>query len=230
MNIENLKFPLIYQHNAEYAREIHAAREVSRLLQKVNFPGENVWVDLRFDYALTDHSSSTVDVLLIRGEPHGIVKINFQGLYLVQDFESMLLEVIPHELAHVLHAIQAKVEDFQIEKPHDDRWAEYFERLNETFADPVAKIKGSFDERPVRLSKSGILAQCECGDDESYAVHADTPGISAKLRKEELICSQCKSPYVRVPPESAIPDGIRHGLEFLERIKCIKLQHTHLQR
>lgn len=230
MSPDNLKFDLVRQHNAEYPREIHAAKEVSRLLQKVNFPGKDIWVDLRFDYALTDHSTSHVDVRIIRGEPHGIVKLSFQGLYLTQDFETMLHEVIPHEIAHVLHGIKAKIDDRSIDKPHDDEWAGLFESLNENFADPSAKIKGMFDERPVRMSKSAILAMCECGDDESFEAYADTVAISAKLRKEEITCNTCKSPFVRVPPETPIPDSIRKDLEFLERIKCIKLQHTHLQR
>lgn len=229
---ENLKFPLIYQHNAEYAREIHAAKEVSRLLQKVGFPGENVWIDLRFDYSLSDHSSSNLDVMVIRGEPHGIVKLNLQALFLMQDFEVMIKEVIPHELAHVLHGVKAKVDGVEILKPHDDTWSEIFIDLVGGFdqdVEPLAKVRGEFDDRAVRLSKSGILVECECGDDESIDVIADTPGNSAKLRNEELKCTTCKFPYVRFQGDS-IPQRIAADLKFLEKIKCIKLQHTHLQR
>lgn len=229
---ENLKFPLIYQHNAEYAREIHAAKEVSRLLQKVGFPGEDVWIDLRFDYSLSDHSSSNLDVMLIRGQPHGIVKLNLQALYLMQDFEVMIKEVIPHELAHVLHGVKAKVDGVEIQKPHDETWSDIFIDLVGGFdhdIEPLAKVRGEFDDRAVRLSKSGILVECECGDDESIDVIADTPGNSAKLRNEELKCTTCKFPYVRFQGDS-IPQRIAADLKFLEKIKCIKLQHTHLQR
>lgn len=227
MTTENT-LPLITQHNAEYPREIHAAKEVSRLLQKVDFPGHNVWVDLRFDYSLIEHSSSNVDVILIRGEPHGIVKINLQALYLMQDFTSMIEEVIPHEVAHVLHGVQAKIEGYTIDKVHDDVWQNYVFRLQPD-AEPMAKVKGEFDGRAVRLNKGGILIQCECGEDESFDVIADTAGNSAKLRAEEHKCGTCKFPYQRVD-QALMPDGIKSDLVFLEKIKCIQLQHPHLQR
>ncbi|MBM5458960.1 hypothetical protein H8F21_15440 [Pseudomonas sp. P66] len=232
MNTENLKFPLIYQHNAEFAREIHAAKEVSRLLQKVDFPGDDVWIDLRFDYALSDHSTSSLDVMLIRGQPHGIVKLNLQGLYLMQDFEVMIQQVIPHEIAHILHGVKAKVGGYEIQKPHDEEWAELFINLiggvNHDI-EPSAKVRGEFDDRAIRLSKSGILVECECGDDESLEVLADTPGNSAKLRNEELECTSCKFPYVRFTGDT-LPKRIAADQQFLEKIKCIKLQHSPLQR
>lgn len=232
MNTENLKFPLIYQHNAEYAREIQAAREVSRLLQKSNFPGDDVWIDLRFDYSLSDHSSSSIDVMLIRGQPHGIVKLNLQALFLMQDFEVMIQQVIPHEIAHIVHGVRAKVEGYEVQKPHDETWADLFLDLiggGHGEIEPAAKVKGDFDDRAVRLSKSGILVECECGDDESFDVIADTPGNSAKLRNEDLKCTTCKFPYVRFKGDT-VPERIAADQQFLEKIKCIKLQHTHLQR
>lgn len=232
MNTENLKFPLIKQHNAEFAREIHAAMEVSRLLQKANFPGGDVWIDLRFDYALSDHSSSSLDVMVIRGQPHGIVKLNLQALFLMQDFETMIQQVIPHELAHILHGVKAKLEGNEIQKPHDEGWSDLFLELIDaanTDIEPAAKVRGDFDDRAVRLSKNGILVECECGDEESFEVIADTASNSAKLRNEELKCSTCKFPYVRFQGVS-IPDRIAADMKFLEKIKCIKLQHTHLQR
>lgn len=231
MNTENLKFPLITQHNAEYPREIHAAKEISRLLQKANFPGDDVWIDLRFDYALSDHSTSSIDVMLIRGAPHGIVKISLQGLFLMQDFEVMITQVIPHELAHVLHGVGAKVSGVEIQKPHDETWVGFFDQLtgNDHDIEASAKVRGDFDDRAIRLSRSAILVQCECGDAESYEVVADTTGNSAKLSNEELKCSTCKFPYVRVSRDS-LPKRIADDQTFLEKIKCIKLQHTHLQR
>ncbi len=232
MNTENPKFPLIYQHNAEYAREIHAAKEVSRLLQKVDFPGDDVWIDLRFDYSLSDHSSSSLDVMLIRGQPHGIVKLNLQGLYLMQDFEVMIQQVIPHELAHVLHDVKAKAGGYEIQKPHDEEWTDLFLGLiggaNHDI-EPAAKVRGDFDDRAIRLAKSGILVECECGDDESVQVISDTNGNSAKLRNEELECTACKFPYVRFKGDT-IPQRIAADMTFLEKIKCIKLQHSPLQR
>lgn len=231
MSIENLTFPLITQHNAEYTREIQAAKEVSRLLQLVDFPGDDVWVDLRFDYMLSDHSVSAVDVLLIRGKPHGIVKLSLQGLFLMQDFTSMLLEVIPHELAHVLHAIDSKVEDYSIQKPHDDSWMDFFDRLADSMeVSPSAKVKGNFDDRAVRLARGGLLVECECGGDEGICVIADTAANSAKLRTEELNCSRCKHPFVRATGAASMPASVAKDLAFLENIKCIKLQHTNLQR
>ena len=229
MTTENLKFPLITQHNAEYPREIQAAKEVSRLLTKVDFPGQDVWVDLRFDYSLVEHSSSNVDVILIRGQPHGIVRINLQALYLMQDFESMLMEVIPHELAHVLHDVKAKVDGFTIDKVHDDAWQHLVFKLQPD-SEPLPKVRGEFDDRAVRLSKGGILIQCECGEEESFAVVADTAGNSAKLRTEDHKCGTCKFPYHRVDGQTLLPQRIKDDLAFLEKIKCIKFQHPHLQR
>lgn len=231
MNTENLSFPLITQHNAEYAREIQATKEVSRLLQLVDFPGADVWVDLRFDYMLSDHSTSAVDVLLIRGKPHGIVKLSLQGMFLMQDFKSMVLEVIPHELAHVLHAIDAKVEDYTIQKPHDDTWMEMFDRVADSMeVVPTAKVKGLFDDRSVRLARGGILVECECGGDEAITVVADTAGNSAKIRTQDLTCTRCKHPYARAAAETSMPTAVARDFAFLEKLKCIKLQHTNLQR
>lgn len=48
------------------------------------------------------------------------MKLNLQGLFLMQDFEVMIKEVIPHELAHVLHGVKAKVDGIEIQKPHDE--------------------------------------------------------------------------------------------------------------
>ncbi len=231
MNTDNLTFPLITQHNAEYSREIQAAKEVSRLLQLVNFPGSDVWVDLRFDYTLSDHSASSVDVLLIRGQPHGIVKLSLQGMFLMQDFKSMILEVIPHELAHILHGVAAKVEDYTIPKPHDDVWVDFFDRLADSMeVEACAKVRGLFDDRPVRLARGGILVICSCGGDEGASVVADTTANAAKLRTGELECSKCRDPFVRADAATAMPTAVAEDLAFIERIKCIKLQHTNLQR
>lgn len=230
MSTENLKFPHITQHNAQFPREVYAAREVSRLLQLVNFPGKDVWVDLRFDYALSDHSASSLEVILVRGEPHGIVKLSLHGLFLVQDFEAMIREVIPHEVAHVLDGVQARREDREVQKPHGEPWIEIFERLTRGDIDvePLPKVKGNFDDRAVRLAKNGILVQCECGDDDSFQVVPGTNSNIAKLQSEELKCTDCKFPYVRFVGD--VPECITKTKQFLEKIQCHKIQHTHLHR
>ncbi len=230
MSTENLKFPLIHQHNAQYPREIYAAREVSRLLQKVGFPGGDVWLDLRFDYALSEHSSSKLDVMLVRGEPHGTVDLCLHGLFLAQDFPAMVREVIPHELAHILDGLSARSNETEVQKPHGESWERIFERLTDGDPDiePLPKVRANFDGRAVRLSKNGILAQCECGDDDSFEVFPRTNANTAKLQGEELKCSTCKYPYVLYT--GAVPECISKSLKFLESIQCEKLQHTHLQR
>lgn len=230
MSTENLKFPHITQHNAQFPREVYAAREVSRLFELVNFPSKDVWVDLRFDYTLADHSSSSLDVILVCGEPHGIVKLCLHGLFLVQDFEAMIREVIPHEIAHVLDGVQARREGREVQKPHGEPWIAIFERLTRGDIDvePLPKVKGNFDDRAVRLAKNGILVQCECGDEESYQVFPGTTTNVAKLQAEELKCTACKFPYVRFV--GADPECIANTKQFLEKIQCHKIQHTHLHR
>ena len=226
---ENLKLTNIYQHNAEYPREIHAARVVDNLLGRIRFPGHRVWVDLRFDYSLTEHSVSKVDVMTISGEAHGVVELRYQGLFLYQDFRSMIEEVIPHELAHVLHEIDARVNDFKVTKPHDNVWETFLGKLSPD-ATPAAKVKADFDDRAIRLLRGGVGVRCECGGDEEFDVIADSAANSVKLRNEELKCSTCRFPYVRVEKDYPLPRQVIENLDLLNSIKAIKLHHPAVQR
>lgn len=229
MTIESLTLPNIRQHNAEYPREVYAAKLVDQLLSRIKFPAHRVWVDLRFDYNLTEHSVSKVDVMQISGEAHGVVVLQYQGMYLMQDFKAMVEEVIPHEIAHVLHEIDARVNDFKVSKPHDGVWEDFLFRLNPD-ATPSARVDGNFDDRAIRLIRGGIAVRCECGGDEEFAVIADSTANSAKLRNEELKCGQCKFPYVRIEPGYPIPDRVQTDQLALEKLKAIKLYHPALQR
>lgn len=229
MSEELIKLPNIHQHNAEYPREIHAARVVDQMLAKIKFPSKRVWIDLRFDYQLSEHSVSKVDVIQISGEAHGTVELRYQGLFLMQDFKSMIEEVIPHELAHVIHEIDAKVNDFKVSKPHDDVWQSFFCKLAPN-VEPVAKVKGEFDDRAVRLSRGGIPVRCECGDEEEFNVIADSTANAAKLRNEELRCTVCKYPYTRIDASYPIPERVQESLKTLELLRPIKLHHPNIQR
>lgn len=228
MDLQKNSFDLIEQHNAEYPREIQLAREISRLLKTANFPGERIWVDLRFDYSMVDHTSSTVDLMKISGEVHGIVIIKVQGLFAHQDFNSMFGEALPHEVAHVLHEIQAKENETEVTKPHDETWQDIVSVIAPDVT-PVAKIKGSFDDRAIRMLKGGIAAACECGDEDAFAVFPDSPGTSTKLRNEELTCSTCRFPFARIE-QAQWPKKVCDEIKFLEGVRSIKLHHTHLQR
>lgn len=148
MDTTDLTFDHIEQHNAEYAREVQLAKEISRLLKAQKFPDDRIWVDLRFDYSMTDHSSSSVELINISGEVHGIAVLRFQGLFLYQDFASMFEEVVPHELAHILQAIQAKESGQEITKPHEEDWQDLVAELAPN-ATPLAKVKGLFDDREI---------------------------------------------------------------------------------
>lgn len=229
MNAQIPIFARIKQHNAEYPRELFAAKEINRLLTNVDFPAERIWLDIRFDPSMTDPTSSALDVMMISGEAHGIAVLRIQPLYLQQDMQTMVDEAIPHELAHILHAIDVKQKGEEIGKLHDEDWQEWLFTLAPN-ATPAAKVKGTFDDRPVKLSKGGLAVECECGGDEAIAVIADTTGNSVKLQEEELECSSCKFPYHRLSQDSALPEGIASDLKFLEGIKCIKLHHPNLQR
>ncbi len=169
-----------------------------------------------------------MDLIKISGEVHGIAVIKVQGLYAHQDFINMHTEAIPHELAHVLHALQAKESDTEITKPHDETWQELVTNLSPD-ATPVAKIKGLFDDRAIRMLKGGIGVECECGDEDSFAVFPDSPSTAVKLRNEELTCTTCRFPYQRVGSEKW-PEKVRAELKFLEGVRAVKLHHTHLQR
>ncbi|KZN20773.1 MULTISPECIES: hypothetical protein [Pseudomonas] len=228
MDTTDLTFDHIEQHNAEYAREVQLAKEISRLLKAQKFPDDRIWVDLRFDYSMTDHSSSSVELINISGEVHGIAVLRFQGLFLYQDFASMFEEVVPHELAHILQAIQAKESGQEITKPHEEDWQDLVAELAPN-ATPLAKVKGLFDDRAIKLLKGNIGTVCECGGEEAFAVYADTPTVSIKLKNEELTCTTCKFPYVRTD-RSAWPEKIVGEIKFLEGVKAEKLHHPQLQR
>jgi predicted SprT family Zn-dependent metalloprotease len=228
MDTTDLTFDHIEQHNAEYAREVQLAKEVSRLLKMQKFPDDRIWVDLRFDYSMPDHSASSLELIKISGEVHGVAVIRFQGLFLYQDFASMFEEVVPHELAHVLQAIQAKELDQEILKPHEEDWQDLVGELAPN-ATPIAKVKGLFDDRPIKLLKGNIGTICECGDDDAFAVFADTPTVSIKLKNEELNCTSCKFPYVRAD-RPQWPEKVLREMKFLEGVKAEKLHHAPLQR
>lgn len=228
MDKTSLTFDLLEQHNAEYPREVQIARELSRLLKTVSFPDDRIWIDLRFDYSMAEPSASSVDLIRISGEVHGVAIIKFHGLYLHQDFTTMFAEALPHELAHVLHAIQAKETEAEISKPHDETWQELVGQLSPD-ASPTARIKGLFDDRAVRMLKGGVGVECECGDEDAFAVLPDTPSTAVKLRNEELTCTTCRFPYQRVDAER-LPEKVRAELKFLEGVRAVKLHHAQLQR
>lgn len=229
MNSKSHSYPNLRQHNAEYPREHYAARVVDRMLSQLKFPSQRVWVDLRFDYTLSEHSVSKVDVILISGEAHGTVELRLHGLYLLQDFEAMVREVIPHEIAHVFHELDARINDFKVSKPHDDQWQNIFFRLAPDY-EPLAKVKGEFDDRAIRLSKGGLLVRCECGGEEEFNVIASTTANAAKLRNEELKCSDCRFAYVRAEQGYEIPAKVQEDLKLLEHLSLNKLHHPALTR
>jgi predicted SprT family Zn-dependent metalloprotease len=229
MDTTDLDFDHIEQHNAQYAREVQLAKEVSRLLKSQKFPDNRIWVDLRFDYSMPDHSASSVELINISGEVHGVAVLRFQGLFLYQDFKAMFEEVVPHEVAHILQEIKAKENNTVISKPHEQDWQDMVEDLSPE-ATPSAKVKGQFDDRAIKLLKGGIATTCECGDDEAFAVFADTPGVSAKLHEEELTCTTCKFAYVRTNDRSKWPEKVLRDMKFLEGVKAVKLHHAQLQR
>jgi len=125
MNAQIPIFARIKQHNAEYPRELFAAKEINRLLTNVDFPAERIWLDLRFDPSMTDPTSSTLDVMMISGEAHGIAVLRIQPLYLQQDMQTMVDEAIPHELAHILHAIDVKQKGEEIGKLSARNWLRF---------------------------------------------------------------------------------------------------------
>jgi predicted SprT family Zn-dependent metalloprotease len=229
MNSETLNLPHIHQHNAEYPRELYAAKVVNALLAQIKFPSHRVWVDLRFDYMLSEHSVSKIDVIQISGEAHGTVELRYQGLFLMQDFEAMVNEAVPHELAHVLHEIDAKINDFKVSKPHDDRWQDFFCTLAPNY-EPLAKVKGNFDDRAIRLLRGGLPVRCECGGDEEFNVLADSTANATKLRNEELKCSACRFPYARAEADYPVPQRVQEDMKFLDQLRTVKLHHPALQR
>ncbi|WGK63364.1 hypothetical protein QAO71_17635 (plasmid) [Halopseudomonas sp. SMJS2] len=224
----NLTFDHIEQHNAEYPREIQIAKEVSRLLKSVQFPDDRVWVDLRFDYSMSDHSSSSLDLMRISGDLHGIAVVKINGLYLHQDFISTFNEVVPHELAHIIHELNCKDSDLDPGKKHSEDWEDIAAQLSPE-ANPCSKVKGLFDDRASKILKGGVCVECECGDEDAFAVFPNSVATASKLRTEDLLCKQCTFPYVRVTKEKW-PDKVKADIGFLEGVRAIKFHHQHLQR
>ena len=229
MTDESSKLANIHQHNAEYPREMFAVREVNRLLKTIKFPGQRIWMDVRFDYTLAEPTASSVDVMPISGEAHGQVALRIQGLFLTQDFKAMIEEALPHELAHIAHEIDARINNFKVQRPHDTAWQDFLLKMAPD-ATPGAKIQGDFDDRAIRLNRGGVGVICECGGDEAFSVIADSSANLAKLRNEELTCSTCKFPYTKTVEGFELPPRVKSAADFLESIKCTKLHHPHLQR
>lgn len=219
---------VVNQSNAEFERERIIQRRVESLLQGAKFPLDRIWVDLRFDWLMLEHSASAYELYRVAGEVHGVVRITFNGLFLMQDMEAMASEVVPHELAHVLQAVAAKERDEVVAKPHDEAWMEFFYGLAPD-QDAAAKVKGSFDTRAIRLAKGGIAALCECGGDEAWDVFSSNPASQSKLKNGEQECKLCGCAYV-IQDSGALPESIRNEIRVLEFIKCNKQHHTILRR
>lgn len=228
MNIIQIPDLNLQQHNAQTSREAEIVREVDRILKLRLFPTQRIWVDIRFDYGMADHSSSKLSLLQINGEVHGIAEIRFQGLFAWQDFPTFFNDVIPHELAHVLLEVRCSEKGVAPEKGHSDDWLELVLDLNQD-ADPVAKVKGEFDDRPIKLLRGGVGCECDCGDLDAFVVVASTPSTLMKLKKEELCCSDCNSPYRRLPKDEW-PVEISTALRFYEGVIAFKLHQPPLSR
>lgn len=228
MEIIDISAPTIQQHNAQINREAEIVREVDRILRLRLFPGDRVWVDIRFDYGMSEHSSSKVSLMQINGELHGIAEIRFQGLFLWQDFPTFFNDVIPHELAHVLMELRCAERGTTLEKGHGDEWLELVLDINPD-AEPAAKVKGEFDDRPIKLQKGSISCECDCDDLSAFVVVANTPSTLMKLKSEDLTCSECHSAYRRIPKEQW-PEEISAALTFYESVMAIKVHNAALSR
>lgn len=227
MEIIEIDSPAIQQHNAQTARECQIVKEVDRLLRLHRFPSDRVWVDVRFDYGLSEHSSSKSELLTVNGELHGIVELRFHALFVWQDFPTFMEEVVPHELAHAFRAVACGGAGSP-EKQHDEAWYEQVLELSPNI-EPTAKVKGNFDDRAVRLQKGGIACLCECGGEEAFAVFPNTPSSLNKLQNEELTCTRCLAPYARIKrPEW--PEEINQAIEFYESVSEQKLYNSPLTR
>lgn len=228
MEIIEIAAPSIQQHNAQIAREAEIVREVDRILRLQLFPSDRVWVDVRFDYGMAEHSSSKVSLMHISGEVHGTVELRLQGLYLWQDFSTFFYEVIPHELAHILIEVRCAERGLVPEKGHSDEWAELVLDINPD-AEPSAKVKGDFDERLIKLQKGGIACECDCDGLDAFAVFPNTPATTIKLRGQDLCCSACQSAYRRIMQESW-PTEMTKALKFYEGVMAVKVHHPPLSR
>lgn len=220
--------PTIRQHNAQVNREAEIVREVDRILRLRLFPSKRIYVDVRFDYGMADHSASKVTLMEINGEQHGIAEIRFQGLYMWQDYATFFNEVIPHELAHVLLEIRCAERGTSVEKGHGEDWFELVLDLNPD-AEPAAKIKGNFDERPIKLQKGGIACECDCDELSAFVVVANTATTIMKLKNEELSCPECHSAYRKVSKEQ-LPQAIADAQKFYEGVMGFKVHHAQLSR
>lgn len=228
MDTIEISAPTVQQHNAQVAREAEIVREVDRLLRLRLFPSERVWVDVRFDYGMAEHSASKISLMQINGEVHGIAEIRFQGLFLWQDFPTFFNEVIPHELAHVLAEVRGAERGITVEKGHGDEWVELVLDINPD-AEPAAKVKGNFDDRPIKLHKGGISCECDCDGLAAFVVVANTPSTVMKLKNEDLCCSECHSAYRRIQKDQW-PVEIVSALKFYESVMAVKAYNAPLSR
>ncbi|MFL1449343.1 hypothetical protein ACI77O_13180 [Pseudomonas tritici] len=228
MDIIELTVPTVVKHNAQIAREAEVVREVDRILRLFEFPSARLWVDVRFDYGMSDHSSSKVSYMRINDELQGTVEIRFQGLFIWQDFPTFFSEVIPHEMAHILLEVRCAERGIPMEKGHADDWVELVLDINED-AEPSAKVKGEFDDRPIKLQKGGISCECDCGELDGFVVVANTAATIMKLKAETLTCSECHSSYRRIAKDKW-PEQITTALNFYESVMAMKIHNAQLSR
>lgn len=228
MDILEIPTKTVKQHNAQFAREGEIVREVDRILRLFAFPSGRVWVDVRFDYGMADHSASKVALLRVNDELHGTVDIRFQGLYIWQDFPTFISEVVPHELAHVLLELNGAERGTSVEKGHGDEWVDLVLEINED-AEPAAKVRGEFDDRLIKLQKGGVACECDCGELDGFFVVANTASTLMKLKSEQLACSDCHSAYRRIGKEKW-PQQTSTALDFYEGVMAAKVYNAPLSR
>lgn len=228
MEIKSLTVSAIQQHNAQAARQAEIVKEIDRMLKLMSFPYERVWVDVRFDYQISEHSMSKIKLMQINGEHHGVVEIKLQSLFIWQDFEAFFNEVIPHEIAHVIQDLRRAQSGLEASKGHDEEWMDLVLEMNPD-VEPAAKVKGEFDDRPVKLHKGGIGCVCDCGDLESFAAFSNTNTTIMKLKNEDLTCQFCGSAYTRVSQDQW-PEEIVKAMAFFRVVQDEQLQHPVLSR
>lgn len=204
---------LITKHNADHPYERHVLLLVEECLAAAKYPTDRIEVEVDFTPVITTWSRHKLELEMLGATPSGRVTISYNSLFLMQDPVSFFEQVVAHEVAHVLSATVAFRNGVSISE-HGVEWSEWLEKISDT-AEPAATIPDTeFDYRAILLKKGGVLAVCECENDEHFPAHRNSGDKVAQLRGGEIDCPQCGTAF-RIAGHDELPDSIVADLQFI---------------
>lgn len=191
---------------------------VDRLWTENTQSGWKIELKLFFDAALSDPASHQVKVQSLERGVTGECTIRLNDLLLVRDPANFLTHVIPHELAHILVAIQFSTGAGKQPPEHGGDWQEVVESIS-VDASSNAVPPGDWTATSSKLHKGSFLAKCGCECFEAYQAFPNTTKSKAKIKSGEISCFTCETPLEMVM-RAHYPSQLLDELKYIQDSIC----------